>query len=228
MEDSASKPLIEIPVYGPIVSLDVVPLIIFYGVVSYFDYYLYCRTSIPYQRYKNWQLIFHIIIPFLVGSKVHALSTLFISWPWFIASVGSRTSIRFKDKQLKVEKQSHLSYKEWMKSVAIEGLTRNQDVQANGDPRIKKQIRFEGMKRVVTCASTIAAGHFFLNPFLLEHPEDFLKFPWYSLHCVYYGFLIGFKGYTLFLSNDLTLGVVQILTGVRLMHLFNKPFMTTR
>lgn len=227
MEDSGIKPFISIPIPGPIISLSPIPLLIMYTFVAYFDYYLFCRTSIPYQKYKNWLRIFHIIIPLLVASKAHAFSTPFISFPWFIASVGSYTSLLYKEEQVKAEKQSHQSFKEWMKSVAIEGLTRSEDVQANGDADTKRQIRIEGMKRVVVCTLTNVIAHFLLNPFLLEHPEDFLKFPWYSVDCMYYGFLIGLKGYILFLSNDLISGAAQAVTGTRLMHLFNKPFMAT-
>lgn len=213
-----------IPVPGPLVSLDFISISLFYSLIIYYDYYLYCCTSIPYQKYKHWQRIFHIAIPFIVAPKFHGVSTLFIAYPWFFASVGAYTSQLYK----KNKNPQQQTFKQWIISIGMEGFAQSQDKQANGDATIAKEIRIEGVKRVVTCAVAMALGHFLVNPFLLEDPTDFLTFRWYSFDGLYNGFLIGFKGYTLFLSNDMAFATAQVITGIRVMHAFNLPFMATR
>ncbi|KAI8077090.1 hypothetical protein BDF21DRAFT_422039 [Thamnidium elegans] len=224
-----SKPLINIPVPGPVLLLDLFPHTLFYIVIVLVDYYLYCRTSIPYQKYKTWYTLFHILLPFLIGPSNHGFTTPFIAAPWFVASVGAFCSQKYKDRQIKDETiKSPQSFLSWLKSIGIEGFTQKSDQQPNGTTLTYNQVRMEGLIRFIGVIFVMTMGSIFLTPFLLEDYNDFFTFPWYSTQCIYYGFLMGLKSYTLMISNDILSSIIQIVTGYRVLPVFNKPFLATR
>lgn len=238
IDQDVAGPLISIPIPGPFLLLDIIPLTLIYATVAYFDYYLYCQTSIPYQKYKNWHRLFHVSIPFLVAPKLHATSTSFIAYSWFTASVGSYASELYKKRQQqqlyqKLEKEGTAvvekqSFKVWIKSVGMEGLAESPERQPNGTTCTVEQVRKEGLKRILLGGVIMALASIFLTPLLLEDPPEMFTMHWYSPRCIYYGLLMGLKGYSLMVSNDMILAMFQVILGVRVMQVFRFPFLATR
>lgn len=218
-----TKPLIEIPIPGPFILLGIVPLTLLYIVVSCLDYYLYCHINTPYAKYKHWHRLYHVMLPFVFAPKIHQTSTAFIAFPWFIASVGAYSSQLYKYQQAKLKGGPPQGLIDYVICIGIEGLAQKTD-------RVQKpkEIRIEGVRRLLNNVIVMGLGTKFLTPMLLENPKTLFTFPWYSLQCIWFGFLMGFKGYTLMLSTDIGLAVGQIITGVSVLHVFDLPFLATR
>ncbi|KAI7889853.1 uncharacterized protein EV154DRAFT_513103 [Mucor mucedo] len=219
--DDYIKPMIDISIPGPYIQLDIVPLTLFYMVISYLDYYLYCRTTLTFSKYKHWHRLYHLILPFLFAPKRQAFSTAFIAFPWFVASVGAYSAQLYKYQQLKLEGPPQ-SFKDYVISVGIEGLS------SQGPEENKQEgVRVEGVRRVLNHIIIMALGKALLTPILLHDPKLLLAMPWYSWNGIWFGFLMGFKGYTLMLCTDMGLATIQILTGVSTLHVFNRPFLAS-
>lgn len=225
-----SRPLINIPVPGPVLLLDLFPHTFFCVVIVLVDYYLCCRTSMPYAKFKPWYVTFHLLLPFLIGPTNHGLTTPFTVAPWFVASVGAFCSQKYKHQQLKDETipSSPQPLLSWLKSIGVEGFALKSDQQPNGTTLTHGQVRREGLIRFVGVIFVMTVGSLFLTPFLLEDYNEFFTFPWYSTQCIYYGFLMGLKGYTLMISNDILSSIIQMVTGYRILAVFNRPFLATR
>ncbi|KAI9472174.1 MAG: hypothetical protein EXX96DRAFT_583120 [Benjaminiella poitrasii] len=223
------SPFINVPIPGPYIRLDIVSLTLVYLCAVFIDYYLYCRTTIPYQKYKKWHRLFHLMLPIVFAPNIHALSTSFTSFPWFIASVGAYSSELYKQKHRKDPDALPQSFKDWMKSIVVEGVMEDTSRQPNNGVTnvTTKKVRLEGLKRSAIDITMIILANRFLNPLLLEDPRIVLTMPWYSFRCIYHVILIGFKGYVLMTSNDLALAVSQIITGARTFSVFNFPFLST-
>lgn len=224
-----SKPLINISVPGPYFLLDNFSLVLIYATAVLADYYICCRTSIPYQKYKKYHVLFHILLPFLFGPKDNIFSTPFITFPWFVASVGTYASQKYKYQQSKNDvsgpPQSLLS---WLKSIGVEGFLQKLDRQPNGTTLTNNQVRIEGVKRLIQTATVMILGNEFITPLLLEDPNTLFTLRWYTTQSIYYGFLMGLKGYTLMVFSDIISSICQIVTGYRTLEVFNKPFLASR
>lgn len=225
-----SKPLINISVPEPLLSLDILPLVIIYVIGVLFDYYLYCRTSISYEKYKNWHRLLHVSIPFLIAPKNRSVYTPFIAFPWFVASVGAYASQKYKYRQLKgdISASTPQTLSSWLKSIGVDGFAQRSDRQPDGATLTNKQVRMEGVKRTIQVIFVMAFGSHFITPLLLQDPATMFTIPWYSARGIYYGFLMGVKGYTLMVSNDILSSICQIVTGYRVLEVFNKPLLSTR
>lgn len=222
-----TKPLIDIPIPGPFILLGIFPLTLLYIAIVCFDYYLYCQTSIPYQKYKNWHCLFHVLIPFIFSPKLHQLSTVFQAFPWFVASVGAYSSQLYKYQQLKLDGPPQ-SFKAYLISIGIEGLAQQPNRQPNGTTLTKRQVRIEGLRRLLNDVIAMALASKFLTPLLLQDPNTLFSLNWYSMQCIWFGFLMGFKGYTLMLCTDIGLAIGQIMSGFRILHVFDLPFLASR
>jgi hypothetical protein len=220
-------PLIDIPIPGPYYELDGFTLTGLYVLIVYIDYYLYCRTSIPYQKYKKWVRAFHITVPFVLAPANYTIATTLISYPWFIASVGAYSAELYKKKHLK-DSSKPQSFMDWIKSIGREGLLRDLAMQPDGTIMTKSQVRLEGLWRTATNFTVLLLANRFLNSILLDDPYVLLSMPWYSLECIYHCLLMGIKGYTLMSTNDIQLSICQMVFGLRTIKAFNKPFMATR
>ncbi|KAI9251655.1 hypothetical protein EDC94DRAFT_287563 [Helicostylum pulchrum] len=216
-----SRPLINITVPGPVLLLDLFPHTLFYVVIVLVDYYICCRTSIPYAKLKSWYISFHVLLPFLIGPTHHGFTTPFTVAPWFVASVGAFCSQKYKHQQT----SSPQPFLCWLKSIGYEGFVQQ---QRNDDTTSSSEVRMEGLKRCIGVVFVMSVGNVCLTPLLLEDYNEFFKLRWYSMECIYYGFLMGLKGYTLMISNDILSSVGQMVTGYRIVPVFNKPFLATR
>lgn len=212
-----TKPLLNLSIPGPWIELDILPLTLFYVLITYFDYYLYCRTTYSFSKYKHWHQLYHLFIPFFFAPKRQAFSTAFIAFPWFVASVGAYSAQLYKYQQFKLNGPQ--SWKAYVISIGIEGLS-SQEKQDN--------VRMEGVKRLLNHAIIMALGKTLLTPILLPDPTMLFYMPWYTWNSIWFGFLMGFKGYTLMLCTDMGLAIGQILTGVPTLHVFNRPFLASR
>lgn len=220
-------PLVSIPVPGPFYQLGLFPLTAVYALIVYVEYLLFCKTSIPYQQYKNWCRLFHAILPVVIAPENFAIITSFAAFPWFVASLGAYCAELYKQKRGDVKQIEPQTMKEWITSIGREGFSES-TLQPNGIIMSKNEIRMEGLQRVMTDLFVLLLANRLLNPLLLDKPRDLLTFPWYTSKCLYYGFLMGLKGYSLMTVNDLQLCVPQMIFGVRTLRLFNAPMLSTR
>jgi hypothetical protein len=220
-------PLINIPVAGPFYQLGIFPLTAVYSLIVYVEYLLFCKTSIPYQQYKNWCRLFHIILPIILAPDHFATITSFVAFPWFVASVGAYSAELYKEKHRKENQTVPQTFKEWIISIGREGFSESA-LQPNGLTMPKSDIRMEGLQRVAIDLFGLLLANQLLNPLLLDKPRDLLAFPWYSSNNIYYGSLMGLKGCSLMIVNDLQLCIYQMIFGVRTIRLFNMPMLSTR
>jgi hypothetical protein len=155
------------------------------------------------------------------------VATTLVSFPWFFASVGAYCAELYKQKHGKGSSKPQ-SFKDWIKSIGREGLSRDLTIQPDGTTMTKSQVRLEGLWRTATNLLVLFLANRFLNPILLDDPYVLLSMPWYSLECIYHCLLMGAKGYTLMLTNDVQLSICQMLFGLRTIKVHTKPFLATR
>jgi hypothetical protein len=153
--------------------------------------------------------------------------TSFAAFPWFVASVGAYSAELYKQKHRKDNQIVPQTFKEWIISIGREGFSESA-LQPNGLAMSKNKIQMEGLQRVATDFLGLLLANRLLNPLLLDKPRDLLAFPLYSFNGIYYGFLMGLKGCSLMIVNDLQLCVPQMIFGRRTIKLFNMPLFSTR
>ncbi|CAO3704039.1 unnamed protein product [Rhizopus stolonifer] len=207
---SCFKPMIDISVWGPLFHLNHTSLCFIYTISLYIDYYIICHSCITYQKYKYGLMLFHLVLPLIFSPVQPAYITSYIAYPWFMTALGTYV--------VKVHKQS-TSFQTWFKSIVLEGLT---DLKPSGETA-----QFGAARKVLNVVSGLAFAQVFLNPLLPLDPHVLCQYPWYSTKSMYYSVLMGFKGYMLMNCSALCLAVIQLVSGIDTIQVFNRPFLAT-
>jgi hypothetical protein len=221
MED-ALTPFIKIPIPGPFITLNVFQLTALYIATIYFDYLLFCRTNIPYQKLKTPLRIYHILLPFIFSPDWRGTITGFVAFPWLFASVGAYSAYKYKKQY---SKENPMSFWDYLKAWGWE--TAAHQVQPKNDVE-RQQVTREGYTRLCGSLAVTLVGKYVVTPLLLDDPRTFATFKWYSLNGIYYGFLMGLKGYMLMNTNEIACALPQIILGIRTINCFNAPYFATR
>lgn len=208
---SCSEPFIAIPIPGPLIHLGHMPLSLLYASSICFDYYICCCTSIPYHKYKHCLTVFHLLLPLIAEPINTAWTTVYIAYPWFLATVGVYVS--------RIHNKQHLSAQNWLRLIIVEGL---------GDKNQVENVQLDSIRKIVNVLCGLAFSRLFLKRFLPVNPQLLCEYPWYSFKSVYLCLLMGIKGYILMNCSSLGMAAIQAISGIKTVEVFNQPFLATR
>ncbi|KAI8885021.1 hypothetical protein K501DRAFT_332192, partial [Backusella circina FSU 941] len=219
--DDALTPFIKIPIPGPFITLNLFQLTALYIANIYFNYLLFCKTTLPYQKLKTPLRIYHIVLPFVFSPDFRGTITGFVAFPWLFASVGAYAAYKYKKLY---SKESPMSFWVYLKAMAWEAVAH--EVQPKNEVE-KQQVAREGYTRLFSALAVTLVGKYVVTPLLLDDPRTLATMKWYSLTGIYYGFLMGLKGYMLMNINEILCCFPQILWGIRTLRCFNAPYLAT-
>ncbi|KAI8370785.1 hypothetical protein EDC96DRAFT_92940 [Choanephora cucurbitarum] len=169
--------------------------------------YLLLRHQLPLSKriIRTSIVAVHAAVPLYVISPLQGNNVAFAAVPWFLASYSA---------YLPTE---HLGWKEWIKALS------STVIDSSGPAKPS-----ESGWKVIRGVTKLAALLLLVDRLLPANPKLIFQDPYFSLPSLLNTFLFGTKAYLILGTSDILAGIVELVSGKRIVDLFDAPYLATR
>jgi hypothetical protein len=151
--------------------------------------------------------VVHAIVPLAIVSPLQPNNVTFAAVPWFLASYSA---------YLPTE---NFTLTGWLR--ALYSTIVDPDMNTIHVHRL-------GLVKTMRGISKLAILYYGVEPLLPTMPDEMLKYAWLSKKSLTDTFLFGLKAYLILGIVDVTTGLAQLITGWRMVDMFDSPVLATR
>ncbi|KAI8362825.1 hypothetical protein BD560DRAFT_404215 [Blakeslea trispora] len=147
----------------------------------------------------------HAVVPLVIISPFQPNNVAFAALPWFLASYSAYLP------------SEHLTMKQWIKALSQTVIDSSRPAKPS-----------EGFWKLVRGVTKLVALTVLVDQWLPSKPQEIFQYPYFSTTSFINTFLFGVKAYLILGASDILAGVVEIVSGKRIIDVFDAPYLATR